>query len=169
MKTQTLWQTVSAVLRRFPWIVAGLYLLWRLFQSKYSLGVVGVLFNAEGEVLLVEHVFHPKKPWGLPGGWVNHRENPADAIRREMQEELALHVEVGPLLLAEFHERNHLDMAYLCEQTNEIGPLSYELLSFRWVSPDALPRLYPFQQRAIQAALTFRSTYNALPTNETPS
>lgn len=168
MTKSTFWQSLSNTLRRFPWVISGLYIVWRLFQSKYSLGVVGVLFNAEGDVLLVEHVFHPKKPWGLPGGWVNHKEDPADAIRREMHEELSLDITVGPLLLAEFHKGNHLDLAYLVDQTNEIGALSYELLGFRWYSIESLPRLYTFQQRAIQAAIIFRETYGSHTTEIRP-
>jgi len=153
------WRRISKILRRFPWMVAGLYIIWRMLQTKYTMGAVGIIFNNEGQILLVEHVFHPKLPWGLPGGWVSHSENPAEAVQREMQEELSLDVEVGPLLLAEFHEKYHLDLAYLCKANDAIGALSYELLSYRWFSTDDLPLIYPFQSRAIQKAIEFKQSY----------
>ncbi|MDX1995629.1 MAG: NUDIX hydrolase [bacterium] len=159
MRENRFWQRLSTFLRRLPWIVSGMYLIWRVFQTKYSLGVVGIVFNAQGQVLLVEHVFHPKRPWGLPGGWVNRREDPAAAIQREFLEELQLHINPDVLLLAEFHKGNHLDLAYLCSTTGTIGQLSYELLGYRWHDLAELPRLYPFQQRAIAKAIDFRETY----------
>ena len=43
----------------------------------------------QGQVLLVEHVFHPYAPWGLPGGWIDRNESPSQtAVIRELQEEL---------------------------------------------------------------------------------
>jgi len=111
------------------------------------------MFNASGEVLLVEHVFHPHAPWGLPGGWVDRRESPENALCREMKEELALEVEVGPVLLVELDFNNHLDLAYLCRMNGEIGLLSEELLDYGWFSPASLPRLHKFHYRAIMRAL----------------
>lgn len=146
-------QRLSYMLRRNPWIMAFAYRLWRRLQTKYTVGVVGVIFNEQHRILLVEHVFHPKVPWGLPGGWINHRENPQNALKREIHEELQLSVEIGNILLAEFHYGNHLDLAYLCLPTSEIGQLSYELLEYQWFDAEELPRLHKFHWNAIQQAL----------------
>ena len=139
------------------------YSIFRLFQRKYTIGVVGVVINDIGEVLIVEHVFHPKHPWGLPGGWLDHSENPAETIIRELHEELTLTVETGPVLLTEFTNRNHLDIAFLCDAKSEIGKLSNELLGYQWIKPEALPYIRIFHQRAIQQALSFRArSFNEL-------
>jgi len=116
------------------------------------MGAVGVVFDGDGRVLLVEHTFHPKTPWGLPGGWVGRGENPAETVAREMMEELSLAVEVGPVIIVDMPFRNHLDLAYLCRTRDTIGTLSYEILKANWFTGDELPRLLPFHTLAIQRA-----------------
>lgn len=150
-------QQLSHFLRRYPWIVRTAYSGWRLFQAKYTVGAVGVVLNTQGQILLVEHVLHPKHPWGLPGGWVDHQEDPAEAVRREIQEELALNVEVGPIISMELpYKHNHIDLAYLCHtNATTVEVHTYELMDARWFSPDELPLLSNFNTRAIEHALAF--------------
>ncbi len=144
---------IARILRRAPWLMVLPHALWRLIQPKYTLGVVGVVFNAQGHVLLVEHVFHPKTPWGLPGGWVGRRENPALTVKRELKEELELDVQVGTIIHINRPHSNHLDMAYLCHLVGEIGAVNYELLGYRWVDPMQMPRILSFHYQAIQIAI----------------
>lgn len=144
---------VAGLLQSAPWIAASAMRLWRWRQARFSAGVAGVVFNAAGQVLLVEHVFHPHAPWGLPGGWVDRREEPAEALRREMQEEMELDVVVGPVLLVELDFSSHLDMAFLCTASGSIGQLSSELLDHGWFDVTELPRLHKFHYRAIMRAL----------------
>ena len=146
---------LAKILRRAPKLVYLGARVYRVFQPKYSIGVVGVLFNQAGQVLLVEHVFHPKNPWGLPGGWLAKHENPAQTVVRELQEELELEIEIGPLVLAEVSYPGHMDMAYLCSARNEIGNLNAELLDYRWCDPHELPGVQRFHRRAISRALEF--------------
>jgi 8-oxo-dGTP pyrophosphatase MutT (NUDIX family) len=145
-------QWVAAFVRKAPWTVALARTLWRVRQAKFSAGVVAVIFDKQGRVLLVEHVFHPYAPWGLPGGWVDRRESPAQTIRRELREELQLSIEVGPILMVETDFGNHLDFAYLCYADGSIGKLSNELLDFGWYDLDQLPRLHKFHYQAITSA-----------------
>ncbi|MQS17370.1 NUDIX hydrolase [Streptomyces kaniharaensis] len=51
--------------------------------------------NAQGQVLIVDPVYKPG--WDLPGGMLDDEE-PAEALVRELREELGLHAEVGRLL-----------------------------------------------------------------------
>jgi ADP-ribose pyrophosphatase YjhB (NUDIX family) len=132
--------------------------LWRLRQPKFSAGVVGVVMNARREILLVEHVFHPYAPWGLPGGWIDRHEDPKETLTRELYEELELKVKMGPLLLSEIaHDfGDHIDFAYACEPLTEVGRLSSELLGCRWSPFEELPQISRFHYRAIQQALHIR-------------
>ena len=125
---------------------------WRFLQPKVTMGAVGVVFNEHGQILLVEHTFHPKTPWGLPGGWVGRGENPADTVAREFMEELSLAIEVGPIIVVDLPFKNHLDLAYLCRTHDTVGTLSYEILKVDWFAPEELPRLLSFHHIAIQRA-----------------
>lgn len=115
-----------------------------------------MLFNDAGKILLVEHVFHTKYFWGLPGGWIGRDEIPEKAVAREFQEELQLPVKAEQLLLLERTQPNHLDIAFGCTTDETIGELSFELLSYGWFSLDELPPMYGFQRRAIATAAAMK-------------
>ena len=70
--------------------------IWRLvwfFSPKFNIGVVGIITNSEGEVLLIKHVFRYSNPWGLPSGFANPNETFKQAIKREVKEEVNLTVD----------------------------------------------------------------------------
>ncbi|GLW11262.1 hypothetical protein Misp01_63900 [Microtetraspora sp. NBRC 13810] len=59
-------------------------------------GVTGIVTDQEGRVLLVEDI--STGWWALPGGAVDPDERPADAVVREMREELGVEVEPTAVL-----------------------------------------------------------------------
>jgi 8-oxo-dGTP diphosphatase len=140
--------------RKAPWLIDVLRRLYRLGLPRFSAGVVGVIMNANDEILLVEHVFHPRYPWGLPGGWLGANEHPSEALKRELCEEAGLEIVIEDLLLVErWPHFQHLDVAYLCRPENAVGDLNAELLDFRWAALDDLPpKMSPFHRAAIAQA-----------------
>jgi ADP-ribose pyrophosphatase YjhB (NUDIX family) len=148
---------IAALLQRFPILARLLVLTYRLTRSRYTAGVNGVLLNAEGKILLVKHVYHPKHPWGLPGGWVDRMEEPADTVVREFREEMGLEIViVRPILIQKGQFwGSHLDMAFWVKVGSENAPirLSPELLAYDWFAADALPPLKHFDRRVIESAL----------------
>lgn len=150
--TERFQQGLARVLPRIPGLIPLSFPIYRFFRPKYSMGVVGVLFNEAGEVLLVEHVFHPRTPWGLPGGWVDNNEDPQAAVSRELREELSIQATPLIIISAEKTIYNHLDLAYLCQTQDSVGRLSYELLAYRWFPLHQLPPLVRFHREAIQQA-----------------
>jgi 8-oxo-dGTP diphosphatase len=144
---------LAAALRRVPFVVDVVVWFWRLGAPRFTAGVVGVIVNEAGQVLLVEHVFHAEKPWGLPGGWVGRRENPDAALARELMEEIGMPVSIERHLLTASHPtKTHLDFAYLCRPRGGVRHLSHELLSYTWTDPANLPPMYPFHRDAVEAA-----------------
>lgn len=147
----TIFERLAGVLRRFPFLIIIPYRVHKYFQAKFTLGVVGVVLNKEQQVLLVEHVFHPVVPWGLPGGWVDQDEDPALAIKREVYEELGIIVDEVTLLSLEKNKLRHLDIAYVCHVTkDEVVKLSFELTDYGWFDLNELPRLHKFHWLALQ-------------------
>lgn len=152
MSPATPQRTLARILQRLPLLFALIFSVYRRFLPKYTAGVVGIVFNDASEVLLVEHIYHPRKPWGLPGGWMDANEDPADTVRRELHEELQLDVTAQRLVHIAHTEHQHLDIAYQCRVNNDVGALSGELLAYRWFPLEALPPLRAFQREAIQRA-----------------
>jgi 8-oxo-dGTP diphosphatase len=148
---------VAGIFQRFPILGSVGQRIYRLRQARFTIGAVGVVFNDEGQILLLEHVFHPVYPWGLPGGWVDRREPPAAAVERELSEETGLQVEVIMPLdvdLGDYHD--HLDMVYLCRLIGGTVQLSGEILDYGWYTPDELPAMFTIQRRAIEQAVRLR-------------
>jgi mutator protein MutT len=68
--------------------------------ERQRIAAYGLCLNDEGHILLARAApsLTLRGRWFLPGGGVDHGEAPAEALRREMQEEAGLTVVVGPLL-----------------------------------------------------------------------
>ncbi|MBN1121450.1 MAG: NUDIX hydrolase [Anaerolineae bacterium] len=140
-----------------PLVAATATGLYRLTRPRFTSGVVGVIFNDRDEILFVKHVYHPETPWGLPGGWQDARENPVETLRRELDEELGLKVDIlYPLMIERRKNRRHLDIAYLCHAKNNVQDLCVELTDYRWCTPDSRPSIHPYQERVVELALAPR-------------
>ncbi len=143
-----------------PWLAISIQRLYRLFQPRYTLGVVGILFNEDNQVLLVEHAFHSVFAWGLPGGWVDGNEMPGRAVEREFREETGLDVAASyPVdVWGNRYWRNHVDLAFLVVLKKPAPTelvLSGELIAYRWADLTDLPPLSPAQHRVIALAQNF--------------
>ena len=133
-------------------------LLW-LLSPKFTVGVVGLVRDDEGRILLLRHTYRRSVPWGLPGGGLNPGESLEECLVREIREEVGILVEIDRLLSAAAHfDRRLVDMIFLChpapgESLSNFKPNS-EIAEARYFSPDALPTGVPRgQQKLIQVAL----------------
>ena len=68
---------------------------------------VGILFNAQNQVLLMLRRKNGNSYATLPGGGIEEGETPAEACAREVLEEVNLVVEVGPEVLVLDNLQNH--------------------------------------------------------------
>lgn len=62
---------------------------WRRWRKAPIAGVNVVVTNLTGDVLLLKHSYGPDV-WSLPGGGLRRGEDPLEAARREVREELGI-------------------------------------------------------------------------------
>src|ERR1044072_1740260 len=64
----------------------------RSTQARFTVTAGALIFNDANEVLLLKHRFRTGSGWGIPGGFLEHGEQPEQALRRELGEEIGLEV-----------------------------------------------------------------------------
>lgn len=113
---------------------------WKLIRSAPC---AEVLIVRDEEALLVRRANDPYRGrWELPGGFSERGEHPADTARREIAEELGVHVRLTGVLGVYFDP--YLDdvaqvLTFIGEIIDEPYPNPDEVSETAWFSPRALP------------------------------
>jgi 8-oxo-dGTP diphosphatase len=68
--------------------------------SRKRVSADAIVRDSSGRILLVDPTYNPD--WDLPGGMAEANEPPADALRRELREELGLDIQVRDLLCVDW-------------------------------------------------------------------
>ena len=111
---------------------------------KTLLVTAGIMTN-QGEVLIAQRKEGSARGllWEFPGGKLKDGEEPREALRRELREELGIEVEVGRIFEAVFHiypEHPILLLAYRCRiEKGHPQPLGCH--EVRWVPIKELAKL----------------------------
>ncbi len=140
-------------LRRLASEVSALPLIRFILFPHFLVGVVGVITNGDGQVLLLHHTYRGT-PWGLPTGFLERGEQPIDALAREIMEEAGLRVRLDPRPIV-FSEpgRPLLNIAYRGIFTGGSFEASAEVSQARWFAADALPPMLPAQKQLLISTL----------------
>jgi 8-oxo-dGTP pyrophosphatase MutT (NUDIX family) len=129
-------------LRRLGFRVAYAALRVYWFIRRPQLSGVKCLLTDGDQVLLVRHTYGPRG-WDLPGGAIKRTESPADAARREMNEELGVSIDdwqaLGEFVLTidRREDRIHCFQAELPNRELEID--RGELAAASWFPQHELP------------------------------
>ena len=122
---------------------AGLsaYLGLKAWISPVAFGVSAIVDDEAGRILLVRHSYQPG--WHLPGGGVGAAEPPAEAILRELKEEVGLSESAAPELVGVFTRRigwvTNVIALYRVAQARIAFAPNAEILEIVWADPRALP------------------------------
>jgi 8-oxo-dGTP diphosphatase len=109
----------------------------RATQKKFTVSAAAVITNAEGKVLLLNHVLRPFSGWGLPGGFMSVGEQPEETIRRELREETGIELEDLRMFRIRTLER-HVEILFSAVAVGEASVLSREILDLGWVDVEAM-------------------------------
>ena len=141
-----LWRGAPRSLRR--WGV-------RLVEPRFTVSAGAVVLDERGRVLLLEHLYRKGSGWGIPGGFVEKGEQPDEALRRELREEVGLELESAEVAFVRTLKKpKHLEIIFRCRSQGTANPCSREIKGASWFALDDLPReLDEGQRRLIQRAL----------------
>jgi ADP-ribose pyrophosphatase YjhB (NUDIX family) len=134
------------------WIQWKLLSLW---TPKFRVAVAAIVLNERRQILLCEHTYRGKYPWGLPGGSLKAHEDPEQAVKREIDEETGLCVQVvRPLILKSLQHFSQINITYLCYPTGGSYRANAEVASIRFFPLDDLPEsLLPSERELIHRAI----------------
>ncbi len=131
----------------------------RLFQNQFLIGVTGVIFNSEEKVLLFRHTYR-KTAWSLPGGYMNGKEHPKEALEREIFEESGLTVSIDwRMKIRTDRDTARLDISYIGTFIGGEFVPSAEVTEARFCSLDDLPPIRRDQLFMIERALEQRRAF----------
>lgn len=135
------WQHIPPQLRR--WSV-------RVTNAKFTVTAAGIIFNAEGKVLLLKHLFRAGSGWGIPGGFLEAGEDARDALHRELREEIGLELQNERLFAVRtFKRQNQIEVVFVAKALGASKPMSIEVERAVWFSGDELPEGLPSDQKKL--------------------
>lgn len=126
----------GVVWKKLPRIVRAQII--RITQAKFTVSAAAVITNENCEVLLLNHVIRPRSGWGLPGGFLEHGEQPDEGIRREIREETG--IEMNSLRLVRIRTLDrYLELLYSAEALGTPRVLSREITELGWFGSGRMP------------------------------
>jgi len=144
---------LGAIWRRAPkpvrrWTV-------RFSHPRFAVTAGAVITDGRGRVLLLKHRFRPGSGWGLPGGFLNRGEQPEDALRRELREEIGLEVEELRLFTTRtFKKPKQVEIVFMAQAIGDPDELNFEIQEAGWFLPGEFPAELPADQsKLIKRAL----------------
>jgi 8-oxo-dGTP pyrophosphatase MutT (NUDIX family) len=134
---------LSALRKRLePLLRRIFHFYWRLVRGM-TLGVRGVVLDAEGKVFLIHHTY--VSGWHLPGGGVEAGETFLEALKRELMEEGMIELLAEPALHGLFFNshvsrRDHVAVYVVREfRQLRLPQPNHEISACGFFAVDALP------------------------------
>ena len=130
----------------------------RLGQKRFTVTAGAFVFDDRGRILLLEHEFRADSRWGIPGGFVDEGEQPHEALRRELHEEVSLEVSDVELYFARALKRpRQVELYFACTAIDQPTPSSFEIRKAQWFDINEVPdELSNDQRKIIKRAVDVR-------------
>lgn len=126
--------------------------IMRAVNDEFLVGLTGIIFNKNGEVLIVKHTYR-NLPWSLPGGYLKAREHPIEGLEREIEEETGFVVAIDePLRIRTDRQEGRLDLCYIGTFIGGEFKQSDEVSAYGFFGLESLPAISRDQLLSIQEA-----------------
>jgi 8-oxo-dGTP pyrophosphatase MutT (NUDIX family) len=123
-----------------------------LTHPRFLVGVMALIRDERGQVLILEHTYRRRYPWGLPGGYLQSREDPPAGLVRELREETGLQIEVGQLLAAGIYTPGQIDLLYRAHIVGGQLHPTPEIRGWRYAPSAELGQILPNQLAMLRRA-----------------
>jgi len=108
------------------------------------------VIDSRNRVLLLHHRFRPGGGWGIPGGFMRPREQPEEAVRRELREEVGLEIEVGGVaFIRTLQKYRQVEIIFRCAPKGIPIPQGFEINRAEWFELNSLPDGLSEDQRGL--------------------
>ena len=122
----------------------------RLAHARFTVTAGALIFNDTGQVLLLKHRFRAGSGWGLPGGFLEAGEQPLEALKRELREEIGVEVETADIFASRYFKKpRQVEVLFRCRITGVVKPRTMEVERAEWFSIESLPEGLPGDQRLL--------------------
>ena len=138
---------LGAVWRHLPGIVRRR--VTRVGQRRFTVTAGVMIFDDQGRILLLDHAFRPDSGWGIPGGFLGRGEQPEEALRRELREEVGLELKSVNLAFVRTFTHRQVELIFHCQPNGDAHPRGLEVKTAAWFSIDALPEELSADQRGL--------------------
>lgn len=139
-------EIAGVVWKKIPWSLRRLIV--RVTQAKFTVSAAVIVTNGAGEVLLLDHRIRPSSGWGIPGGFLEHGEQPESGVRREVGEEIGLELS-GLRMLRVRTLGSHIEILFRAFSDGVPEVKSPEIKGFGWFPASAMPEGMHAGQRAL--------------------
>ena len=137
----TVWRAMPPRFRRWS---------MRATQTRFTVTAGALIFNDAGQVLLLKHRFRAGSGWGIPGGFLEVGEQPEEALRRELREEIGLEVKNVEIFTARsFKKPRQVEILFRCHANAAVKPRTMEVEHAEWFSVQEVPAGLPNDQRLL--------------------
>lgn len=141
-------RTFAALWRRAPKWARRFGAL--LTESRFTVTVGAVVIDSRHRVLLLHHHFRPGSGWGIPGGFMRPREQPEEALRRELHEEIGFEIEVASVAFVRTLQKyRQVEIIFRCVPKGIPLPRGIEINRAEWFDLNSLPDDLSDDQRGL--------------------
>jgi 8-oxo-dGTP pyrophosphatase MutT (NUDIX family) len=124
-------------------------------NDRFLAGVLGLIHDEHGRLLVLEHRYRTPWAWGLPGGYIHHDESLPDALHREIREEVGIEIEIdaSPFDTELNIAQRMVAVTFIARRVESTADLrlSSEILRGGFYGEDELPEgIYPYHASLIR-------------------